>query len=134
MRKKVICAWIGTFESEEELRDNYVKVHYSDDDEVSEFGKDTGLSFDEDFIESWWFEKLSLEDFIENKDCLLDYEYFFDELVEELKSRDLTNRNSITFLFGEEGSSINEMLFEYDGMQTNGKQIEFVFKKEYEVS
>ncbi|RSC93355.1 hypothetical protein [Tenacibaculum singaporense] len=68
----------------------------------------------------------------EYKNVLLESEYFFDELIAELKAKDLTNRNFISFLFGENGEySTNEMLFDYGGMSKNNKPIEFVFKKEY---
>lgn len=136
MTKKIICVWIGTFESEDELYKNYLNFDYENDVEPeSDFAKDSGLKYyDEDFIESWWFSELELNKLIEYKNDLLDSEYFFDELIEELKSRDLSTRNSISFLFGEDGkNSTNEMLFDYKGMKTNNKPIEFVFKKEYEL-
>ena len=135
MTKKIICAWIGTFESEDKLYENYSNFDYENEDEPeSEFGKDAELEhYDEDFMESWWFNKLELNKLTEYKEDLLDSEYFFDELIAELKNRDLTNRNSISFLFGENGEhSTNEMLFEYNGMKKNNKPIEFVFRKEYE--
>jgi Immunity protein 22 len=136
MTKKIICVWIGTFKSEDELFKNYLNFDYTNDDEPeSEFAKDSGLEYyDEDFMESWWFSKLELNELTEYKDNLLDSEYFFDELIAELKNRDLTNRNSISFLFGEKGAyPTNETLFEYNGMELNNKPIEFVFRKEYEV-
>ena len=136
MTKKIICVWIGTFKSEDELYKNYLNFDYTNDDEPeSEFAKDSGLEYyDEDFMESWWFSKLELNELTEYKDHLLDSEYFFDELMAELKNRDLTNRNSISFLFGEKGAySTNEILFEYNGMEPNNKPIEFVYRKEYEV-
>ena len=107
MSKKIICVWIGTFESEDKLYKNYLNFDYNNDDEPeSDFAKDSGLKYyDEDFIESWWFSKLELNKLIEYKDDLLDSEYFFDELIEELKSRDLSTRNSISFLFGEDGKN-----------------------------
>jgi len=135
MTKKIICVWIGTFESEDKLYKNYLNFDYENDDEPeSEFAKDSELEYyDEDFMESWWFSKLELNKLTEYKDDLLDSEYFFDELIAELKNRDLTKRNSISFLFGENGEhSTNEMLFEYNGMKINNKPIEFVFRKEYE--
>ena len=136
MTKKIICVWIGTFKSEDELFKNYLNFDYTNDDEPeSEFAKDSGLEYyDEDFMESWWFSKLELNELTEYKDNLLDSEYFFDELIAELKNRDLTKRNSISFLFGEKGAyPTNEILFEYNGMELNNKPIEFVFRKEYEV-
>lgn len=85
-------------------------------------------------MESWWFKELELNKLIEYKNNLLDSEYFFDELIVELKNKDLTNRNSIMFLFGENGEyPTNEMLFEYNGMRMKNKSIEFVFRKEYEL-
>ncbi len=135
MTKKIICIWIGTFESENKFYKNYLNFDYENEDEPeSEFGKDAELEYyDEDFMESWWFKKLTLENLVQYKDDVLDSEYFFDELIAELKNRDLTNRNSISFLFGENGEhSTNEMLFEYNGMKMNNKPIEFVFRKEYE--
>ena len=135
MTEKIICVWIGTFESEDELYKNYLNFNYENDDEPeSKFAKDSGLEYyDEDFMESWWFSKLELNKLNEYKNDLLDSEYFFDELIVELKNRDLTNRNSISFLFGENGEhSTNEMLFEYNGMEMNNKPIEFVFRKKYE--
>jgi len=136
MTKKIICAWIGTFKSEDELYKNYLNFDYTNDDQPeSEFAKDSGLEYyDEDFMESWWFSKLELNELTEYKDHLLDSEYFFDELMAELKNINLTNRNSISFLFGEKGAySTNEILFEYNGMESNNKAIEFVYRKEYEV-
>ncbi|REG89167.1 immunity 22 family protein [Winogradskyella sediminis] len=136
MTKKIICVWIGTFESEDELYKNYLNFDYENDDNPeSEFAKDSELEYyDEDFMESWWFSKLELNKLTEYKDDLLDSEYFFDELIAELKNRDLTTRNSISFLFGENGeNATNETLFEYNGMEMKDKPIEFVFKKEYEL-
>ena len=119
MTKKIICVWIGTFKSEDKLYKSYLNFDYTND---------------EDFMESWWFSKLELNELTEYKDDLLDSEYFFDELIAELKNRDLTNRNSISFLFGEKGAyPTNEILFEYNGMESNNKPIEFVYRKEYEV-
>nr|WP_320119505.1 immunity 22 family protein [uncultured Marinifilum sp.] len=134
--KKIICVWIGTFESEDKLYTNYLNFNYENEDEPeSEFAKDSELEYyDEDYMESWWFSKLELNKLTEYKDDLLDSEYFFDELIAELKNRDLSNRNSISFLFGENGeNATNEMLFEYNGMEMKDKPIEFVFKKEYEL-
>ncbi|WP_405576889.1 immunity 22 family protein [Winogradskyella sp. Asnod2-B02-A] len=136
MIKKIICVWIGTFKSEDNLYKNYLNVDYTNDDEPeSEFGKDAELEYyDEDFMESWWFNQLDLNNITEYKDDLLDSEYFFDDLIKELKNRDLTNRNSISFLFGEKGAHpTNEILFKYNGMESNEKPIEFVFRKEYDV-
>ncbi|MBR9847706.1 MAG: hypothetical protein GYB35_17155, partial [Algicola sp.] len=101
----------------------------------SKFGKDAELGFyDEDFMESWWFEKLDLDNLTKYREDLLESEYFFNELILELKTRELSNRNSISFLFGENSQNpTNEMLFEYEGMKTIDKPIEFVFKKEYEL-
>ncbi|MEO1033257.1 MAG: immunity 22 family protein [Bacteroidota bacterium] len=135
MNKKVICFWIGTFESENKLYQNYLNFDYENENEPeSEFGKDAGVEYyDEDFMESWWFDELNLNKLNDYKDDLLDSEYFFNELIAELKNRDLTNRNFISFMFGENGEySTNEMLFEYNGMNINNKPIAFVFKKEYE--
>ena len=135
MTKKIICVWIGTFVSEKKLYQNYLNFDYQNEDEPqSEFGKDAELKYyDEDFMESWWFNEISLNNLIEHKEDLLDSEYFFEELIIELKNRNLKNRNSIFFLFGQNGeNSINEMLFEYNGMKSDDKRIEFVFQKEYE--
>lgn len=137
MPKKIICVWIGTFESEDELYKNYLNLNYENDDEPkSEFAKDSGLEYyDDDFMESWWFNKLESNKLKEYKDDLLDSEYFFDELILELNNRDLTNRNSITFLFGENGEfPTNQMLFKYKGIIKKDKPIEFVFQKEYQVN
>ncbi|MBR9846973.1 MAG: hypothetical protein GYB35_13095 [Algicola sp.] len=135
MNKKIICVWIGTFESKKKLHQNYLNFDYENEEEPeSEFAKDTGLEYyDEDFMESWWFNELNLNELSEYKDDLLDSEYFFDELITELEKRNLDNRNFISFLFGENGiNSTNEILFEYKGIETNDKPIEFVFKKEYQ--
>lgn len=134
--KKIVCVWIGTFKSEDKLYQNYLNFDYENEDGLeSEFGKDAELKYyDEDFMESWWFKKLELNKLYEYKDDLLDSEYFFDELIAELKNRDLTKRNSISFLFGEiSQNSVNEILFEYKGMKTSNKPIEFVFRKEYKL-
>lgn len=135
MTKKIICVWIGTFESENVLRQDYLSFDYeNEDDPESEFGKDAGLGYyDEDFLESWWLNNMDLNSLLEHKDKLLDSEYFFDELITELGNRDLSKRNTISFLFGENGeNSVNEMLFKYNGIESKNKPIEFVFKKEYE--
>lgn len=143
MTKKIICVWIGTFESKEKLYNDYLSFRYDGEDESefgkdkeggSKFGKDAGLAYyDEDFMESWWFNKLELNALIENMKDLLDSEYFFDELRITLQSLNLTNRNSISFLYGENGkNSTNESLFKYNGMKSENKPIEFVFQKEYE--
>lgn len=135
MTKKVICVWIGTFESEDKLYEDYLNIDYeNDDNSESKFAKDAGIGdYDEDFMESWWFDNLELNKLIEYKEDLLDAEYFFDELIAELRNRDLTKRNTISFLFGEKGTyPTNEMLFEYNGAKVSNKPIEFVFRKEYE--
>jgi len=49
----------------------------------------------------------------------------------EVKMRDFVNRNSITFMFGDENCNGN--LFNYDGMHSTGKPVEFVFRKEYTI-
>ncbi|WP_299387589.1 immunity 22 family protein [uncultured Lacinutrix sp.] len=136
MPKKVICVWIGTFKSENELYQNYLNFDYeNEDDPKSKFGKDAELEYyDEDFMESWWLEDISLNNLIEHKDNILDSEYFFEELIAELKHWNLTNKNSITFLFGEDGEhATNDMLFDYNGMKSKDKPIAFVFRKEYEL-
>ncbi|WP_055434629.1 hypothetical protein [Lacinutrix algicola] len=75
-----------------------------------------------------------LNKLIEYKEHILDSEYFFEELIVELKNFNLTNRNSITFLFGENGEhATNDMLFDYNGMKSKDKPIAFVFRKEYEL-
>lgn len=103
MKKKIICVWIGTFESQDKLYESYLNFDYENEYE-SEFAKDAGLEYyDEDFMESWWFDKLGLNKLTEYKEVLLESEYFFDELIAELKTKDLTNRNFISFLFGENG-------------------------------
>ncbi len=137
MTKKIICVWVGTCPSENDLYDNYLSFNYHNniDEPESPFCKDTGLEYyDEDSMESWWFEEMSITHLLTYKDNLFDSTYFFDELIIELKKYDLTHRNFISFLFGEEGShSLNENLFEYNGMKSKNKPIEFVFKKEYNV-
>ncbi len=133
--KKIICVWIGTFEVETSLYQDYLSISYDDDDVTeSAFGTDTGLGYyDEDFMESWWFNHLDLSTLIAYKDDLLDADYFFDSLIAELQTRDLSTRHSILFLFGETGAHpTNEMLFDYTGATKAGSPIEFVFKKEYE--
>ena len=135
MTKKIICVWIGTFKSEELLYKDYLTFDYENEDEpISKFGTDSRLKYyDEDFMESWWFKKLDLNNLNEYKDDLLDSEYFFSDLLTELKNKDLSDRNSITFLFGEDGiNTTNKMLFEYSGMDSRNKPIEFIFRKEYQ--
>ena len=134
MTKKIICVWIGAFDSETDFYSDYLAHNYDNiDHPESKFGKDAELEyFDEDFIESWWFEKLTIENLVEYKTGLLEYSYFFEELLTVLKQKDLAQKNTITFLYGEKSSnSTNEMLFKYQGMKNTNKPIEFVFRKEY---
>jgi hypothetical protein len=134
--KKIICVWIGKFKTEKEFYQDYLKFDYeNEDNSISQFGKDAELEFyDEDYIESWWFEKLKINNLIENQDDLLDSKYFFDDLISELKTRNLNNINFITFLFGEVGNNqANEILFEYQGINSKENPLEFVFKKEYKL-
>ena len=107
----------------------------NEDNSISQFGKDAELEYyDEDYIESWWFEKLEINNLIENQEDLLDSKYFFEELITELKKRNLNNRNFISFLFGEVGTNqTNEILFQYEEINSTEKPIEFVFKKEYKL-
>ncbi|WP_299123415.1 immunity 22 family protein [uncultured Tenacibaculum sp.] len=132
--KKIIYAWIGTFKSEKKLYEKYLNIDYSNDDlPQSKFGKDVGLEYyDDDFMESWWFKKLNLNELKEYKEDLLDSEHFFDELIIELSKRNLDKRNTILFLFGENGENpINEVLFNHNNHSVNNKRIEFIFRKEY---
>jgi hypothetical protein len=133
-KKKIICVWIGTQTSENKLYQEYLQFDY-ENDEISNFGKEAALDYyDEDFIESWWFEKLEISKLLEYKDKLLDAEFFFDELLLELKHKNLEDKNFITFLFGEiSNNSVNEFLFDYKDMTSTSKVLEFVFKKEYEL-
>lgn len=133
-KKKVICVWIGSFTTEKEFYHNYLRFDYENENNpISKFGKDIELEFyDEDYLESWWFEKLEINNLIENKEDILDAEYFFDDLITELKKRNLSYKNFISFLFGEKGSNpTNEILFQYEGIKSQEKPVEFVFKKEY---
>ncbi|WP_298307960.1 immunity 22 family protein [Flavobacterium sp.] len=134
--KKIICVWIGTYKSEEDFYQDYLKFNYENEENpISKFGIDAELEYyDEDYIESWWFEKLEINNLVEYQDELIDSNYFFDELLIELKERNLNNINYISFLFGEIGSNpTNEILFEYSGLKSTEKPIEFVFKKEYKL-
>ena len=136
MAKKIICVWIGTFQSEDNFYNDYLNFNYENDDYAeSGFSKDAELDYyDEDFMESWWFDSLEIKELIKHKECLLDSEYFFDDLITELKKSKLKDRNTISFLFGQSGhNSTNEELFEYNGIVKFDKPIEFIFKKEYEV-
>ena len=137
MTKKVICVWTGSFDSEEQFYNDYLCVNYDNEDApTSLFGKDTKIDYyDEDFIESWWFKQLDLDVLNEYKNDLLDAEYFFDDLIEQLKTLDLTKWNTITFLFGEIGTyPTNEFLFNYESPSTKDVPIDFVFKKEYQLN
>jgi hypothetical protein len=133
-KKKIICVWIGTQTSESKLYQEYLQFDY-ENDEISNFGKEAALDYyDEDFIESWWFEKLEISKLLEYKDELLDAEFFFEELLQELEQKNLEDRNFITFLFGEISSNaVNEFLLDYKGLTTPNNALEFVFKKEYEL-
>ena len=42
MTKKIICVWIGTFESEDTLYESYLNFDYENESE-SEFAKDAGI-------------------------------------------------------------------------------------------
>lgn len=131
--KKIICVWIGTNPSEKDFYQNYLVFDY-ENDEISKFGKEAALDYyDEDFIESWWFEKLEIAKLKEYKENLLDYEFFFDDLLLELEHKKIEDKNFITFLFGEiSTNTTNEFLFDYKGMTATSSNLEFVFKKEYE--
>jgi len=133
-KKKIICVWIGTQTSESKLYEEYLQFDY-ENDEISNFGKEAALDYyDEDFIETWWFEKLEISKLHEYKDELLDSEFFFEELLRELEHKNLDDKNFITFLFGEISSNtVNEFLFDYKGLTTPSNALEFVFKKEYEL-
>jgi len=132
MKDKVVCVWIGEFDSKENFYNEYFSFNYEDDD-ISQFAKDSELEYyDEDFIESWWFEKLSISELKENKDVVLDSEYFFDDLIVELSKQNISTYNTITFLFGEKGENgSNQDLFDYES-SNDKKTIRFVFKKEYQ--
>jgi hypothetical protein len=134
MKEKIVCVWIGTFKDKDEFYGKYLDINYRQSPSTSPFGKDAGLGrYDEDFIESWFFDKLTFKSLSEYKESLLDSEYFFDDLLQELSQKDLNTRNTITFLFGMGGhNAINKHLFEYKGMQTAEKPIEFVFSKKYQ--
>ncbi len=132
---KVVCAWIGTFESEKDFYANYLSFKSADEEEdnldLSEFAIDANIGwYDEDFIESWWFEKLEINKLQEYRTALLDSEYFFDDLIAELKTCDISNYNIITFLFGKKG--VNEMLFHYKNPFRKNVPIKFILKKQYE--
>lgn len=134
--KKIICVWIGNYKSEEDFYQDYLRFNYENEENpISKFGIDAELEYyDQDFMESWWFEKLEINNLVEYQDELLDSKYFFDDLLIELKERNLKNINYISFLFGEIGSNpTNEILFEYSGLKSTEKPIEFVFKKEYKL-
>ena len=133
-KKKIICVWIGTQTSESKLYQEYLQFDY-ENDEISNFGKEAALDYyDEDFIETWWFEKLEIAKLHEYKDELLDSEFFFEELLSELEHKNLEDKNFITFLFGEISSNaVNEFLLDYKGLTTPNNALEFVFKKEYEL-
>ncbi len=135
--KKIVCVWIGTAATEEALYHDYLNFDYDDEGEAqSPFGNDAELEFyEEDFMESWWFEKLSLDNIIEYKDNLLDAKYFFDDLLAQIKTIDLNNRNFISFLFGETGNNAaNEILFDYKGIEAKSQTLAFVFRKEYVIN
>jgi hypothetical protein len=134
MKEKIVCVWLGSFKDKDEFYGKYLDINYRQSPSTSTFGKDAGLGrYDEDFIESWFFENLSLDNLSKNREILLDSEYFFDALLQELSQKDLNYRNTITFLFGMGGhNTINKQLFEYKGMQTADKAIEFVFSKKYQ--
>lgn len=135
---KIVCVWIGKFNSEEVLYQDYLSFP-SDDDvddnkevQLSKFAKDAGLGwYDEDFIESWWFDKLEINKLKEYRTALLDFEYFFDDLIEVLKTSDISSYNTITFLFGKKGA--NEMLFNFENRSKENVPIKFVLKKQYEI-
>ncbi len=133
MKHKVVCVWIGEFDLRENFYNDYLSFNY-EDDEISQFAKDAKLEYyNEDFIESWWFEKLSISELKENKDIVLDSEYFFNDLIAELTKQNISNYNTITFLFGESGENgFNEDLFDYKNMNNQIKSIKFIFKKVYQ--
>ena len=133
-KKKIICVWIGKFESEKDFYQDYLRINYDDNgNSISRFGVDAGLeNYDQDFMESWWFEKFDVNKLIEFKEDLLDSDYFYEELIAELRTRNPNDINFISFIFGELSENpINEILFEYNETYSIQKTIEFILKKEY---
>lgn len=132
--KKIVAVWIGKFPDENTFYRKYMSTEYDEDgNSFSAFGTDVQLEyFDEDFIESWWFEQLDMKTLLEYKPGLLDQEYFFDQVEAALQKVNLSDFNTITFLFGETKSyGVNKDLFDYKGMDGTGKPIEFLLKVEY---
>lgn len=134
MKRRIVCIWLGTFESEEELYSDYMSFNYDNEDNPqSKFGIDSGLGwYDEDFKESWWFKKNVLIQLEKYGNGILFSEYFFADFMKKLSSYDLGQKNTIIFLFGEEGG-FNENLFQYKRLQPKKGLVEFFFSKEYEV-
>lgn len=108
--------------------------NYKDEDNpTSKFSEDSEVYwFDEDFIESWWFEKIDLITLKKYGTGFFDEACFFDEFMTKVQGYNLDNWNSVIFLFGKQNGA-NEKLFQYSGMSSKSKVIEFVFRKTYEV-
>lgn len=124
--KKVVCVWIGKTESEKILHDKYLKFG----NKVSKFGIDASIEwYDEDFMESWWYEKLDTDTLIRDKETILDPEYFYDDMIEKLKNEDLSAYNTIHFLFGSERDNL--FLFNFNNQPKNTENLKFVFRKEF---
>ncbi len=137
MKHQVICVWLGKHSSEDHFYDKHLAIDYTDEDHAnSPFGQDALLTYyDEDFVESWWANPLTLEFLDQQQEMLLHANYFFDDLRKVLVKLELSNYNAITFMFGEAGvNGFNQELFSYEGRQQADSPTVFVFKKEYVLS
>ncbi len=135
MTQHIVCVWLGKFTSKDFFYNNYLAFDYEDQDDtiVSPFGKDAGLRwYDEDFIESCWRGEMTMSELQNSRTGLLDSDHFFDDLLVELRKVDLSDFNTITFLFGDKnGRGVNTDLFDYDWTSAVSP-LRFVMKKVYE--
>ena len=96
-----VGVWLGYFPSESALYHDFFAWDYADEDHsTSPFTLASGIKwYDEDFIESWWFDELTLERLNNNVQGLPNHYWFWEGVNQTLASQELSAYNTITFLF-----------------------------------
>lgn len=129
--QKAVAVWLANFKTEDELRQDYLYIDYEKDDANSLFGNEIKVDYyDEDFMESWWFESLDLDVLETHSEVILHSEHFYADFLEQLDATVLAKYNTLIFLFGEQGEyPINEFLFESTAFKQKETSIQFVYRK-----